>query len=348
MAVRKRQTADGRAAERAPSVAEPAGEGAATPAAALALAARPDLAAAVAGYLAALESERRLSPATVEAYGRDIRQFLAFLAGHLGGTPDLAAIGDLTTADVRAFLAHRRGADGIGDRTAARQLSALRTLATHLERRHGVNAAPIRAVAGPRPKRRLPRPLTAEDAVRVPDLAAEAAGEPWIAARDAAVLLLLYGAGMRIGEALWLTAGDIEAGRASGTVRVTGKGGKKRLVPLIAVVRQGIESYRALAPWRPGSAEPLFRGARGGPLSPRIVQRAMERLRGALGLPASATPHALRHSFATHLLAAGGDLRTIQELLGHASLATTQLYTGVDTARLMAAYRAAHPMGGRQ
>jgi len=309
-------------------------------------AAAPDLAAAVAGWLRALATERRLAPLTVEAYGRDVRQFLVFLAEHLGGAPTLADVGTLKPMDVRAFLARRRGG-GIGDRTAARQLAALRSLAGHLERRHGVNAAPIRALSAPRLKPGLPKPLAADDALALPDAAEAAASEPWIAARDAAVLLLLYGGGLRIGEALALTGADVDAARASAALRVTGKGGKTRLVPLLPVVVEAVESYRKMVPMRPPAGEPIFRGARGGPLSPRIVQRLVEHLRGVLGLPATATPHALRHSFATHLLAAGGDLRTIQELLGHASLSTTQVYTAVDPTRLLAAYHAAHPLGGR-
>jgi integrase/recombinase XerC len=305
--------------------------------------ATPLLSAAVEGWLARLGVERRLSANTLEAYGRDVRQWLGFLAGHLGGVPDLADLGALRTADVRAFLARRR-AEGAGSRTIARQLAALRSFAGHLERQHGLNAAPIRAVQAPRLKPSLPRPLSIVDARRVADEAGEDAPEPWIAARDAAIVMLLYGAGLRIGEALAVTQADL-AGDAA-TLRVTGKGGKVRLVPLLPAVRASLDEYRHRLPMRPAPGEPVFRGARGGPLSPRIVQRAVARLRGSLGLPDTATPHALRHSFATHLLSAGGDLRTIQELLGHASLSTTQLYTAVDADRLMEVHRRAHPLGG--
>jgi integrase/recombinase XerC len=305
--------------------------------------AAPALAAAVVGWLTRLRVERRLAARTLEAYDRDVRQWLSFLAGHLGSAPDLADHGALRTADVRAFLARRR-TEGTGSRTIARQLAALRSFAGYLEREHGLNAAPIRAVQAPRLKPSLPRPLSIVDARRVTEEAGEDAAEPWIAARDAAVAMLLYGAGLRIGEALAVTGADL-AGDAA-VLRVTGKGGKVRLVPLLPAVRASLDDYRHRLPYRPAAGEPLFRGARGGPLSPRIVQRSLARLRGALGLPDTATPHALRHSFATHLLSAGGDLRTIQELLGHASLSTTQLYTAVDADRLIDVHRRAHPLGG--
>lgn len=305
--------------------------------------AAPALAAAVEAWLTRLAVERRLAPRTLEAYDRDVRQWLGFLAGHLGGAPDLADHAGLRTSDVRAFLARRR-AEGAGSRTIARQLAALRSFSGFLEREHGLNAAPIRAVQAPRLKPSLPRPLSIVDARRVTEEAGEDAAEPWIAARDAAIAMLLYGAGLRIGEALAITAADL-SGDAS-VLRVTGKGGKVRLVPLLPAVRASLDDYRRRLPHRPAANEPVFRGARGGPLSPRIVQRALARLRGALGLPDTATPHALRHSFATHLLSAGGDLRTIQELLGHASLSTTQLYTAVDADRLIDVHRRAHPLGG--
>ena len=225
-----------------------------------------------------------------------------------------------------------------------RQLAALRSFARHLEREgHGVVAA-LTAIRSPRLDKTLPRPLAPEAARALsdPELRAGEAREPWILARDAAVLALLYGAGLRISEALGISRQDAPVG-AVDAVTVTGKGAKVRSVPVIAPVRQAIEAYLALCPWRLAPQGPLFVGARGGPLSPRIVQLAVARMRGALGLPESATPHALRHSFATHLLARGGDLRGIQELLGHASLSTTQVYTRVDAARLMSAFAAAHP-----
>ena len=246
-------------------------------------------------------------------------------------------------ADLRAFLAARR-ADAIDARSLQRALSALRGLAKFLERAGAGRASAFSALRTPKAGRRLPRPLRPEDARAVADAETRAgeAREPWVLARDAAVLALCYGAGLRIGEALSITRGDAPVG-AVDEIRVTGKGGKTRSAPVIPAVRAAIEDYLGRCPWTLKPEGPLFVGARGGPLSPRIVQLAMERMRGALGLPDSATPHALRHSFATHLLARGGDLRTIQELLGHASLSTTQVYTAVDSARLIAAYKSAHP-----
>ncbi|SHO67128.1 integrase/recombinase XerC [Pseudoxanthobacter soli DSM 19599] len=306
--------------------------------------AAPDLMAAVAGWLSRLGGERRLSANTLEAYERDVRHWLSFLADHLGGAPSIKDLGDLRPADIRAFLARRRQADGVGDRTMARALASLRSFAGYLERHHGVNGAAMRAVSGPRAKPGLPKALPVADALRLADDAGMLEDEPWVAARDGAVLMLLYGAGLRIGEALALTDDDLAG--SGGVLRVTGKGGKTRLVPLLPAVAAAVADYRRQRPFPVEPGEPAFRGVKGGPLSPRIVQRAMERLRGALGLPETATPHALRHSFATHLLSAGGDLRTIQELLGHASLSTTQVYTAVEPARLLEVYRRAHPLAG--
>ncbi|WP_157014527.1 tyrosine recombinase XerC [Mesorhizobium xinjiangense] len=302
---------------------------------------KPDLLAARQDWLAGLAGARRLAANTLEAYERDTRQFLQFLTGHRGGPPGLSDIADLRAADLRAFLAWRRG-DGAGARTLGRGLAAIRSFLRHLERQGVANAAGATALASPKQPKSLPRPLTAEDARRVVSNDEQTAEEPWIAARNAAVLTLLYGCGLRISEALGLTPGLFDAG-AGETLRIAGKGGKTRLVPLLPVARQAVAEYRRLCPWRLESGTPLFRGARGGPLAAAIVQREMRRLRSALDLPDSATPHALRHSFATHLLGRGGDLRTIQELLGHASLSTTQVYTGVDTERLLDVYQAAHP-----
>ena len=309
------------------------------------VAAKPDLMEARNAWLGMLAREKRLAALTVEAYERDTRQFFQFLTGHRGGPPGLAEVADLRQADLRAFLAWRRR-DGVGARTVSRGLAAIRSFLRHLERKGLANAAGAAALRSPKLPKSLPRPLAAADALRVVSAGEQLAEEPWIAARNAAVLTLLYGCGLRISEALGLAAGQFD--RGEGAIRVTGKGGKTRLVPLLPVVVEAVESYRRMAPMRPPAGEPMFRGARGGALSPRIVQRLVEHLRGVLGLPATATPHALRHSFATHLLAAGGDLRTIQELLGHASLSTTQVYTAVDPTRLLAAYHAAHPLGGRQ
>jgi integrase/recombinase XerC len=308
-----------------------------------ALPAAPDLAAIVAAWLARLRCERRLAGHTLEAYGRDVRQFLAFLSERFDAPPGKADFVGLVTGDLRAFLARRR-AEGIDGRSLQRALSALRSLARHCEREGFGTASAFAAIRAPRAARRLPRPLAVADAKAVATTAVRAgeAREPWILARDAAVLALCYGAGLRIGEALSIRRADAPIGDVD-AITVLGKGAKTRQAPIIAPVRAAIEDYLALCPYVLEPDGPLFVGAKGGPLSPRILQLAMERLRGALGLPDSATPHALRHSFATHLLARGGDLRTIQELLGHASLSTTQIYTAVDGARLLAAYRAAHP-----
>lgn len=303
--------------------------------------ARSDLQKARQDWLEALQGERRLSPRTVEAYDRDTRQFFQFLTGHCGGPPGLAEIADLKSVDLRAFLAARRN-QGAGARTLGRGLAGVRSLLRFLERRGLANAAGAAALRAPKQPKSLPKPLTAADARRVVSAQEQLAEEPWIAARNAAVLTLLYGCGLRISEALGLSGGDL-AGTDATVLRITGKGGKTRLVPVLPVALQAVLEYRRLCPWHLGADDPLFRGARGGPLNPAIIQREMARLRSALNLPDTATPHALRHSFATHLLGRGGDLRTIQELLGHASLSTTQVYTGVDAARLLEVYEAAHP-----
>ncbi len=294
-------------------------------------------------WLAHLAGERRLSPKTLEAYGRDARQFFAFLTDHLGGPPTLDAIARLKPMDLRAFLAARRAA-GVTGRSLMRQLAALRSFARHLERGGLGTASAFVAMRAPKVSKGLPRPLTAEAARAVADADSRAGEERegWILQRDAAVMTLLYGCGLRISEALGLKGADAKA-LAAGSIIVTGKGGKMREVPVLPQVARAGADYVAACPYQLKADGPLFVGARGGPLSPRIIQLAMERLRGALGLPARATPHALRHSFASHLLGRGGDLRAIQELLGHASLSTTQIYTKVDAARLLAAYDAAHP-----
>ncbi|MGO9700499.1 MAG: tyrosine recombinase XerC [Xanthobacteraceae bacterium] len=303
----------------------------------------PKVAAEIKGWLRHLGDERRYSPKTLEAYRRDVLQFLTFLAEHLGGPPSLKALAVLTPADVRAFLAARRAAD-IGSRSLMRTLAGVRGFARYLERSDKGKIGALAAVRAPKIGKTLPRPLAATAAKRLadPDLAAGDEREPWIHARDAAVLALLYGSGLRISEALGLKRADFGAGGGD-ALTVTGKGCKQRMVPVLSQVAKLVADYLALCPYDLPHDGPLFVGARGGPLSPRVVQLAMARLRGALGLPETATPHALRHSFATHLLARGGDLRAIQELLGHASLATTQIYTEVDADRLIAAYRSAHP-----
>jgi len=301
----------------------------------------PQVAAEIANWRKHLGAERRMSPKTIEAYRRDVLQFLAFLAGHLGGAPSLKELAALAPADVRAFMAARRAA-GIGSRSLMRTLAGTRAFARFLEKNGNGKVGALTAVRGPKLAKALPRPLAVAAArgIADPDIAAGDGREVWIHARDAAVLALLYGCGLRISEALGLKRGDF-GGRD--TVTVMGKGRKQRMVPLLPQVQKLVAAYIALCPFELPEEGPLFVGAKGGPLSPRLVQLAMARLRGALGLPETATPHALRHSFATHLLARGGDLRAIQELLGHASLATTQIYTEVDAERLIEAYRSAHP-----
>ncbi|MFL4977612.1 MAG: tyrosine recombinase XerC [Xanthobacteraceae bacterium] len=303
-----------------------------------------DVAAELVRWLAYLGAERRMSPKTVEAYGRDVSQFLGFLAEHLGGSPSLQDLSALSTADVRAFMAARRH-DGIGGRSLMRSLAGARSFARFLERNGKAAVTALAAVRAPKVPRTLPKPLAVAAAKRLLDteLRAGEEREPWIFARDAAVLALLYGSGLRIAEALALRRHDVPEPGAGDVIMVTGKGNKQRMVPVLRQVTELIADYVRLCPFPLAPEHPLFVGAKGGPLSPRIVQLVMARLRGALGLAETATPHALRHSFATHLLARGGDLRAIQELLGHASLSTTQIYTAVDSERLLAIYRSAHP-----
>ena len=303
-----------------------------------------DVAAEVVRWLAHLSAERRMSAKTVEAYERDVRQFLIFLTDHLGGQPSLRDLAQLSPQDVRAFMAARRS-DGVGSRSLMRALAGARSLARFLERDGKGKVGALAAVRAPKVARTLPKPLQIIAAKQVTDadIRAGEEREPWILARDAAVLALLYGCGLRISEALGLKRGDVPAPGRGDTLRVTGKGNKQRIVPVLAQVSQSIADYISICPYQLPADGPLFVGARGKSLSPRIVQLVMERLRGALSLPDTATPHALRHSFATHLLARGGDLRAIQELLGHASLSTTQIYTAVDTDRLLEVYRNTHP-----
>ncbi|KAF0223211.1 MAG: integrase/recombinase [Rhodospirillaceae bacterium] len=309
------------------------------PAAPIHFAARPDLAAAIGRWRDWLAGERRSSPHTLDGYARDVSAFITFLLGHLGAEADLAALGQLQPADFRAFLAARQ-ADGLGRSSVARLMSSLRGFFKYLDRHDLVHNPALNAVKSPRPPKSLPKPLAAEDAIEALSTAGELHDEPWLAARDVALFTLLYGCGLRLGEALSLQKRDIPAGDA---MTITGKGRKQRLVPVLPIVRQAIGAYVTLCPYPLAADGPLFVGARGGLLNPGVVQRQMRRLRALMGLPDTATPHALRHSFATHLLAGGGDLRTIQELLGHASLSTTQRYTQVDEARLTRAYRDAHP-----
>ena len=301
------------------------------------------LAAMAQRWLVYLSGERRMSAHTLDAYARDLRQFIVFAAEHFGAAPGLAAFAGLTPADLRAFMSRRR-TGGADNRSLLRQLAGLRSFARYIERNGGAKASAFAALRAPKLPRSLPKPLSPQAACEIVGVEARAgeARPDWILARDAAVLGLLYGAGLRISEALAICRRDAPVAGLD-ALTILGKGQKQRSVPVIAPVRRGIEAYLELCPHPLVPEGPLFVGARGGPLSPRLIQLAVERLRGALGLPDSATPHALRHSFATHLLGRGGDLRTIQELLGHASLSTTQLYTAVDSARLLEAYRAAHP-----
>jgi integrase/recombinase XerC len=295
-------------------------------------------------WLSHLRAERRLSPKTSEAYARDLRQFLQFLAEHLGTRVTLSGFSALQASDIRAFMAMRRASD-IGGRSLMRALAGLRSFGRFLEREGKGKVGALSAIRAPKVGKSLPKPIHMTAAKRFAD-ADERAGEtrdPWIWARDAAVMALLYGSGLRISEALGLKRRDVPLPGAGDVLVVTGKGNKTRMVPVLQNVLALVQDYVAMCPHPLPAEGPIFVGARGGPLNARIIQLTMERLRGALGLPDSATPHALRHSFATHLLSRGGDLRAIQELLGHASLSTTQIYTGIDSERLLEVYKAAHP-----
>lgn len=300
-----------------------------------------ELVAEKAAWLEWLAHEKRVSPKTLDAYERDLRQFLQYLTGHVGEPAGLVHVANLKPLDMRGFLARRREA-GAEARTLGRGLAGIRSFIRFLEKTGKANSAGLAATRSPRQPKTLPKAMAASQAMQLADAGAHLSEEPWIAARDAAVMGLLYGCGLRIGEALAITARDVAAAE-SGSMRVTGKGGVTRLVPVLPQVINGIHAYLKLCPFVPDGNQPIFRGARGGVLQPAIIQKTMRLLRSALGLPDKATPHALRHSFATHLLAEGGDLRTIQELLGHASLSTTQIYTSVDTSRLLDIYEKAHP-----
>ena len=303
-----------------------------------ALIADDEINAQIARWVRDMQSVRRLAPKTLEAYQRDLGQFINFLGPHAGGPVTLASLREMRGADVRAFMASRRE-DGIEPRSLARSLSAIKSFFRFLEREGVLATEALNIVRTPKAKKSLPKALTVLEAKATLDATDELEDRPWVAARDMAVLSLCYGAGLRISEALALSRADLDGP----ALRVTGKGGKTRLVPLIDSVRLSVDTYLGLCPFPLTPSQPLFRGVKGGVLSPRLIQLRMQHLRSALGLPPSATPHALRHSFATHLLGRGGDLRAIQELLGHASLSTTQIYTAVDTERLLDAYRAAHP-----
>ena len=305
------------------------------------LALTPQMRAALSDWLTGLPALKGASAHTVEAYRHDVLGWMTFLARHQGTEIGLKEIAALSQTDLRAWMAHERGR-GLAARSLARALSSVKAFTRWLTERDPDlgDATVLLSARGPKYRRRLPRPLSEDDAREMIDTVALQAREDWQQARDVAVVTLLYGCGLRISEALSLTGADYPL---PDMLRITGKGGKIRLVPVLPAARDAVAHYVRLSPWQPVSAAPLFRGARGGALSPRLIQKAMEQARLQLGLPASATPHAMRHSFATHLLTAGGDLRAIQELLGHASLSTTEAYTAVDAARLMEVYAASHP-----
>lgn len=297
---------------------------------------------ALSTWLATQKALKGAAANTIDAYARDVGDFLRFMTLHNGETQGLGALSRITTSDMRAWMAHTRGGD-VGPRSLARKLSAVKSFYRWLSEREGFEPTAVLATRSPKFQRKLPRPLSPEAASDMINTLDAQSLTPWIAARDQAVVTLLYGCGLRISEALSLTGADLPLGSV---LRIIGKGGKERLVPVIEPARAAVAQYARLCPYDIPRNGPLFLGARGGALSPRLIQKVMEQARAQLGLPATATPHAMRHSFATHLLNAGGDLRAIQELLGHASLSTTQAYTGVDSARLMEVYARAHPQGG--
>ena len=299
----------------------------------------PALKDAVARWLDHLAALDGAAGNTVKAYAADVYGFLGFLALHRGGAEGVKSLANLPQTDLRAWMAAER-ARGMSARTLARSLSAVKGFSGWLAEREGFDASTTLSARGPKYRRKLPRPLSEEAAVAMIDQVGDLGREEWIAARDRAVVTLLYGSGLRISEALGLTGA---AHPVPEVLRITGKGGKERLVPVLPVARAAVAEYVRLCPHDLTRDGALFRGARGGALNPRLIALVMEKARAGLGLPATATPHAMRHSFATHLLSAGGDLRAIQELLGHASLSTTQTYTAVDAARLMEVYEAAHP-----
>ncbi|MEO1405234.1 MAG: tyrosine recombinase XerC [Pseudomonadota bacterium] len=293
-------------------------------------------------FLAHLRDERRMATKTVEAYGTDLAGFFGFVAGHTERAVTPKSLSQLGARDVRAYLASRRR-DGLADASIARLLSSIKALYRWLDRAHGLANAEIDYLRGPKRPARLPRPVSVDAAKDMIETAEDDPDKaPWVGARDAAVLSLLYGTGLRISEALGLSGADAPLGDR---LRIKGKGGKVRILPIIPAVRDAVAEYQRLCPYELKPKDALFRGVKGGPLNPRLVQGLVQNLRGQLGLPQTATPHALRHAFATHLLANGADLRSIQTLLGHASLSTTQIYTGVDAARLKDVHAAAHPRG---
>ena len=310
----------------------------------LAFTAEPAVIAVIDDWRAWLAHERRISGHTLDGYGRDLRKFLQFITGHLGYPPGLQDLEALKPRDFRGYLASRH-AEGLARSSTARAMSTLRNFFRFMERRGVVENAAIGAIKTPKVPHSVPKALTMEDALTTVITVGDLSDEPWIGKRDTAVMLLLYGCGLRIGEALGLDRG--QAPEDEDSIVVTGKGDKQRLVPVLPVVRESIAPYVTLCPFGKERDDPLFVGVRGKRLNAGIIQKAMREVRRALGLPETATPHALRHSFATHLLSAGGDLRTIQELLGHASLSTTQRYIEVETSHLLKVYRDAHPRANK-
>ncbi|KQI71470.1 recombinase XerC [Loktanella sp. 5RATIMAR09] len=299
----------------------------------------PALSDALIAWLAGQRALAGAAENTLKAYQTDVLGFLAFMTQHNGGSQGLAPIARVTIRDMRAWMAHER-ARGVGARSLARSLSAVKSFYRWLAEREGFEPTAVLSTRAPKFQRKLPRPLEIAAASEMIETVELQSNDPWIAARDAAVVTLLYGCGLRISEALSLTGSDVPL---PDVLRIVGKGNKERIVPVIAPARDAVDTYLRLCPYSVADDAPIFRATRGGILSPRAIQKVMEKARLQLGLPATATPHAMRHSFATHLLAAGGDLRTIQELLGHASLSTTQAYTAVDAAHLMSVYEKAHP-----
>ena len=296
-------------------------------------------ATAVSRWLNALSAVGGRSENTIVSYRRDVRGFLEFLEGHFARPVSLKLLGRIDRTDMRAWMSRER-ARGISARSLARSLSSVKAFFRWLGENEGVDAPAVLSTRAPRFAVGLPRPVAPDDAKSLVDTLEGQANEAWVGARDAALVILLYGCGLRISEALALRRRDAPL---KDTLRIIGKGGRQRLVPVLPRVREAVDSYLEICPFAARAEDPLFLGVRGGPLNPRIARKAIERARMQLGLPAGTTPHAMRHAFATHLLAAGGDLRTIQELLGHASLSTTQIYTAVDQAQLMDVYRSAHP-----
>ncbi|WP_370158659.1 tyrosine recombinase XerC [Salipiger bermudensis] len=297
---------------------------------------------ALESWLTAARALKGNSENTITAYRADVLEFIVVLTSHHAEPQGLAPLARVTTPDMRAFLAHLRG-QGVSSRTMARKLSAVKSFYRWLAEREGFEPTAVMMARAPKFQKKLPRPLAEDAAKAMIDTVEMQAADSWVGARDAAVVTLLYGCGLRISEALGLRGRDLPLGES---LRIVGKGGKERIVPVLPIARRALDTYLRLCPYDPEPDAPVFRGKRGGALNPRLIQKVTEAARLQLGLPATATPHAMRHSFATHLLAAGGDLRAIQELLGHASLSTTQAYTSVDEVHLMKVYAATHPKAG--